>query len=207
MPRQTEPNANNALGKLLQDMLCHSQVRSENTQAISKHPGLRPDILITARGRSPVVVEAEYMPAATVEPEAKSRLGLEVAENSRVIEAVIALRYPDNVAEAYDLSAALSQARLSYCLFTEEGSGARRFPESGWLEGAVEDLANMVRLVSVPQRAVDQAAATLQDGIEGGAKLLNELDENTLRHHHGHSPPAGDGQRAPNPPHGLCHRR
>ena len=70
MPRQTEPNANNALSSLLQEMLPRSQVRSENTQAISGHPGLRPDIIVTAPGRSPVVIEAEYMPARTVEPEA-----------------------------------------------------------------------------------------------------------------------------------------
>ena len=68
MPRQTEPNANNALGSLLQDMLPRGQVRSENTQAISGQAGLRPDIIITAPGRSPVVVEAEYTPARMVEP-------------------------------------------------------------------------------------------------------------------------------------------
>ena len=84
MPRQTEPSANNAMGSLLQGMLPRSRVRSENTQAISGHPGLRPDILVTAPGRSPVVIEAEYMPAHTVEPEAKERLGLEVAANGRV---------------------------------------------------------------------------------------------------------------------------
>ena len=177
MPRQTEPNANNAMGSLLQGMLPRSRVRSENTQAISGHPGLRPDILVTAPGRSPVVVEAEYMPARTVEPEAKERLGLEVAANGRVIEAAIALRYPGDVSDAADLHSALATARLSYCVFTEEAGGAVRFPESGWLEGAVEDLADMVRLVSVPQRAVDQAAATLQEGIEGAAKLLDEMEE------------------------------
>ena len=175
MPRQTEPNANNALGGLLQDMLPRGQVRSENTRAITGQPGLRPDIIITAPGRSPVVIEAEYMPARTVEPEATSRLGLEVAANGRIIEAVIALRYPDAVGDAHDLRAALSSARLSYCVFTEDAES--RFPKSGWLEGSVEDLADMVRLVSVPQRAVDQAAATLEEGIEGAAKLLDEIAE------------------------------
>ena len=177
MPRQTEPNANNALGSLLQDMLPRSQVRSENTQAISGRPGLRPDIIIAAPGRSPVVVEAEYMPARTVEPEAKSRLGLEVAVNGRIIEAAIALRYPDAIGEAHDLGAALASARLTYCVFTEGAKDVQRFPKSGWLEGGVEDLADMVRLVSVPQRAVDQAASTLEEGIEGAAKLLDEMEE------------------------------
>ena len=77
-------------------------MRSENTQAISGHSGLRPDIIVTAPGRSPVVIEAEYMPARTVEPEAKARLGLEVASNGRIIEAAIALRYPDAISDAHD---------------------------------------------------------------------------------------------------------
>ena len=155
MPHQTEPSANNAMGNLLQAMLPRSNVRSENTRAIAGHPGLQPDILITAPGSSPVVIEAEYMPAANVEAEARQRLGLETTAYGRVIEAAIALRYPSEVGEAHDLHSALSTAQLSYCVFTENG-GASRFPDSGWLDGSVEDLADMVRLVSVPQHAVDR---------------------------------------------------
>ncbi len=176
MPRQTEPSVNNAMGALLEAMLPRSDVRSENTQAIYGHPGLQPDILITAPGRSPVVIEAEYMPAASVEAEAKDRLGLETEADGRIIEAAIALRYPDAVGEAQDLSAALSDARLSYCVFTENG-GATRFPDSGWLDGSVEDLADIVRLVSVPQHAVDRATEILQEGIDGAAKIFDELDQ------------------------------
>ena len=177
MPRQTEPSANNALGNLLHAMLPRSQVGSENTQVISGQPGLRPDIIVTATGRAPVVIEAEYMPARTVEPEAKERLGLELEDSGRVIEAAIALRYPKDVAEANDLTAALKAASLSYCVFTEGRTEPERFPESGWMDGAVEDLADMVRLVSVPQRAVNQASITLERGIEEAAKLLDEVNE------------------------------
>ena len=176
MPHQTEPSVNNALGILLQGMLPRSDVRSENTQAIYGRPGLKPDILITAPSRAPVVIEAEYMPAANVEAEAKDRLGLRTAAYHRIIEAAIALRYPDEIGDAQDLSGALSVARLSYCVFTENG-GASRFPESGWLDGSVEDLADMVRLVSVPQHAVDRATEILQEGIDGAAKILDELDQ------------------------------
>ena len=177
MPRQTEPSANNALGGLLQGMLSRSRVHSENTQAIAGHAGLQPDVLVITPGAAPVVVEAEYLPAASVEADAKQRLGLEVASNGRVIEAVIALRYPEDVRQAYDLRAALRSARLSYCVFTEEAGGANRFPSSGWLEGSVEDLADMVRLVSVPQRAVDRATNALQEGIDRAARLLDELND------------------------------
>ena len=176
MPHQTEPSANNAMGNLLQAMLPRSNVRSENTRAIAGHPGLQPDILITAPGSSPVVIEAEYMPAANVEAEARQRLGLETTAYGRVIEAAIALRYPSEVGEAHDLHSALSAAQLSYCVFTENG-GASRFPDSGWLDGSVEDLADMVRLVSVPQHAVDRATTALQQGIDGAAKFLDEIDQ------------------------------
>ena len=175
MPRQTEQNANNALGILLQGMFSRSRVYYENTQVVIDHPGLKPDILITAYGRSPVVVEAEYMPAYTVEPEAKARLGLEVTVDSRPIEAVIALRYPGELADESDLAAALKSSTLSYCVFTQEhNTTVKRFPESGWLDGSVEDLADLIRLVSVPQWAVDQATEILQNGIEGTARILDD---------------------------------
>ncbi len=165
MPRQTEPNANNALESLLQEMLPGRHVRSENTQTITGRPGLRPDIIVTAPSHSAVVIEAEYMPARTVESEARLRLGLEVTASARVIEAAIALRYPAAVGDARDLRDALSSSRHEYCVFTEDG-GESRFPESGWMDGSVENLADMVRLVSVPQRAVDRATTTLQEGID-----------------------------------------
>ncbi len=181
-PRQTEPNANNALGVILQGMMTTFDVRYENTRIIEGHPGMHPDILITADGRSPVVVEAEYDPAGTAEAEARERLGLRV--NNRPIEAVIALRYPPEVADAYDLAAAVAAAPLSYCLFTVAKYGpaphreihrVARFPETGWLNGAPSDLADLIRLVSVPHLAVEQATDALITGIDGVAAILDEV--------------------------------
>ena len=176
-PRQTEPSVNNALGGLLQGMLPGREVRAEHTQAIAERRGLQPDILITAAGRSPVVIEAEYEPAANVEVEAKSRLGREATVGGRRIEAAIALRYPDQLHYAGDLDSELRDAGLSYCLFTEERDGLTRFPESGWLDGSVEDIADLVRLSSLPQRAVDTASDALERGIDGAERRLAETAE------------------------------
>ena len=172
MPHQTEPSANNALGRLLQRMLPGCEVRAEQTRVIDGHPGLQPDILITAPGRSPVVIEAEYDPAANVETEAESRLGLESA--ARPIEAAIALRYPEALKQAADLEATLDPARLRYAVLTQERKQRGRFPESGWLDGSIKDLADMVRLVSVPHGAVDEAAKELEAGIDRAATILEE---------------------------------
>ena len=171
MPRQTEPNANNALGDLLRGMMPHCQVRSENTQTFSNHPGRHADVLITAPGRSPVVVEAEYEPSPEAERDAFDRLGLAVHGEPRTIEAAIALRYPQAVEDAYDVRQAVAEARLSYCVLHEDGN---RFPESGWLDGTVTDLADLIRLISVPQKSVNDAAVALEQGIGHAA---NELDD------------------------------
>ncbi len=171
MSHQIEPNANNALGDLLRGMMPGCQVRSENTQTFIDHPGRHADVLITAPGRSPVVVEAEYEPAPEAERDARERLGLGVQGEPRTVEAAIALRYPQAVEAAYDVRQAVAAARLSYCVLHEDGS---RFPESGWLDGSVTDLADLVRLVSVPQKAVDAAADALQQGI---GQAANELDD------------------------------
>ncbi len=161
------------LGAALREMLPSYDVRSENTRQIAGRPNLRPDILIVARGRSPVVVEAEFMPARTAEDEARERLGLEVVGvGGRAIDAAIALRYPDAVADADDLAAAVRSAALSYAVLYDDGS---RFPQSGWLEGGVGDLSDLIRLVSVPQKAVEAAADALERGIERASDILSEL--------------------------------
>ncbi len=175
MPRQTEPSANNALGILLQGMMRGCGVRSENVRAIVDRAGLQPDILITAAERAPVVVEAEFDPARNVEDEAKERLGLEVVEGRRKIEAAVALIYPESVADSDDLADTLSEANLRYCVFTTADGKIERFPESGWLDGPVSDLADLIRLVSVPEEAVDRAATALQEGIDGAVAVLDDM--------------------------------
>ena len=173
-PRHSEPSANNELGDLLRGMLFGCQIRSENTQLVVGNPSLQLDNLITAPDRAPVVVEAEYEAVGTAEADAASRLGLSVVDQAHPIEAAIALRYPDSVRFAADLRDALANARLSYAVLYDDGS---RFPEAGWLEGGVANLADLISLVSVPQRAVDAATAILEQGIERAVWVLNNMHQ------------------------------
>ena len=119
-----------------------------------------------------MVVEAEYEPAVEVEKDASERLGLRVKGASRTVEAAIALRYRKTVEDAYDLRLALVDTRLTYCVLHQDGS---RFPELGWLDGSVSDLADLARLVSVPHKAVEQAADTLEQRIGQAANQLDEM--------------------------------
>ena len=70
------------------------------------------------------------------------------------------------------MSEAVSGARLEYAVFYKDGT---RFPESGWLSGSAEDVAELARLASVPQEAVNSAADALQNGIEGAVAVMDEM--------------------------------
>ena len=177
MPHQTEPSANNVLGNLLRQMMRGSKVLSENTQTFPDHPGRHADVLVMGPGRSPVPVEAEFLPAPEAEQDAAARLGLKVAGEPRTIESAVAVRYPSAVQDCYDLEETIKQSTLTYAVLYADGT---RFPDSGWLEGGVEDLGDLVRLVSVPQREVEEAADTLQQGIEAAAVILDELDQTNM---------------------------
>ena len=183
--RQREEIPNGALTNLLRPMMPGCQILPESTRVLTGYSGRHPDILITSPGRSPVVIEAEYPPAADAEEEARARLGLGVEEDTRPIEAAIALRYSSEVAEAYNKEQAIAGATLSYCVFSvekrrpkpdKEVSEVRRFPVTGWLEGSVTDLADLIRLVSVPQLDVETAADALENGISRAAVWLEEME-------------------------------
>ena len=57
-----------------------------------------------------------------------------------------------------------------------DGGSYERFPEAGWLEGSVGDVAELARLVSVPQSAVNAAASALEAGIDGAVGVLNDME-------------------------------
>ena len=171
-PHQTEPNANNALAIVLRSMLPRCTVRPETTQVFTKYPARHADVLITAPGRAPVAVEAEYMSAREVENDAKARLGLTVLGESRSVEAAIAVRYPRSLQRSYDLAADLPSTALSWCILD---NGGTRFPRSGWIDGSVSDLAYFTHLVSIPQRDVDESALALERAIDQAVAILDEM--------------------------------
>ena len=169
-PHKHETNANSALSKMIEQVMHGRETDAESTQIIENHPAMQPDIVITAAGRSPVVVEAEYMPANNVEAEAKERVGKKVVNQTHPIEAAIALRYPAKLAQAKKIDEVLKTTRqLTYCAVYPQG---KRFPTTGWLQGSVCDLADLIHLVDVPESAFDKCAKDLRESIDSAVSVL-----------------------------------
>ena len=171
MTSMYEPVATTNLAHLLQGMTGPATVEPEPTDVFPG--GKRPDILITATGRSSVVIEARRMPATYLEKDAKDRFDLKASIRGRMLVTIIALRYPARLPRL-DADTPLQYASFIY---NPANKVITRFPESGWLHGQAADLAEFIRLISVPQSAVDYAAKALQEGIQDTAEILDEVDQ------------------------------
>lgn len=178
----TEHTINDALAEVLRTkrQLWRSDkvVSSENTGQL-KGSSERPDILVIEPNVSPVVIETEVLPAATVEADALARLGKQLRGTGRTILSVVAVRLPLRLRakSGKKLSADLAGADdLEIALYTgSKPSEFQRWPRAGWLRGTIADLAIIVQSASVPPEVIDAAADQLVNGVTEAAGLLGEI--------------------------------
>ena len=153
-------------------------VSSENTGML-KGSAERPDILVLEPDVSPVVVETEVLPAATVESEAVSRLGKQIRTTGRLILSSVAVRLPARLRAKHgnDLLNELRSADdLEIAMYTGSSPPvARRWPRSGWIAGTISNLSVITQSATVPPDVIEQAADQLVSGVSEAAGLLEEM--------------------------------
>jgi hypothetical protein len=153
-------------------------VSSENTGML-KGTHKRPDILVLESNVSPVVIETEVAPAASVESDAVSRLGQRIKKTGREILSSLAVRLPDRLrtthpTKLYDAIAGAPD--LEIALFVgRSASASARWPQSGWINGSVADLSLLAQSASVPPEVIEEAADRLVIGVSEAAGLLSDI--------------------------------
>ena len=146
-------------------------------------PRGKPDIILRNGTNAAVLIESEYLPAITVEDDARKRVNATLAESGERIEQCIALRVPALLKDIPqpELESAIRQQTYQWCLLTAEQQAQdrpRRWPSEGWVEGSVEKLADLIEHASVSERAVAASLDTLETGIrQAAARLTNETRE------------------------------
>ena len=178
MPKTTETVFNSELAKALRKKhpRWSNRIGVEQTNVFSEAAGLQPDIVIRHPGGLPVVVETEYTPAATAEQDACQRLGKTLKETGQRIEQSIATCIPrvlGNVNQN-NLEEEIEKAELKFCVFSGYPENPDRYPESGWLDGSVGDLASCIELVALSENQIAQGMRVLEEGIEQVASQLRE---------------------------------
>ena len=169
---------------VLNSLLCKELVRScpkwqftsgvERT-GVFKNRVKRPDLTIRTEGGNIVVLEAEFMPARTVEEDAVARLGESFHEFGESVETVIALRFPESLREIQgNISEAVRTATYEYCVFSRSDDTSRRWPESGWLVGGLRELANCIDLVSISESLLSKGTNIYESVVLRTASQIRE---------------------------------
>ena len=177
MPGTVEPAFNYALAEALRGK--HPRwgeaIGGERTGVLWKAAGKRPDIVIPHPGGIPLIVETEYAPAATVEQDARRRVGVVLEATGEVIEQTIAVVVPLELAQAPQgrLAGLIAEAQFRYCrLSGETPETATRWPERGWLSGDIDALAGFIEQSAISERRIREGIRTLEEGVRQAAGRL-----------------------------------
>lgn len=137
----------------------------------------RPDILIVEPNVSPVVIETEIVPAASVEAEAIGRLGESLRATGRKLLSSIAVKLPVSLTTKSGLSLRreIAQAtNFEMVLYAGTSpSNFLRWPQNGWLTGGLSFLSILAQAASVPPQVIEEAANELVKGVSEAAGLLS----------------------------------
>ncbi|MCY4151417.1 MAG: hypothetical protein OXE94_04175 [Aestuariivita sp.] len=174
--RTQEKAFNYALGEKLRSLHPRwpDRIDVERTGIFAENARLCPDIVIRHPGGLPVVIETEFAPAATVETDARERLGLTLNHSNSVIEQSIALRIPDELATVNQaaLPDHLSHVQLDFCVLSSGSSQLQRWPESGWIRDGIRALATFIELTSLSEDKVARGMQVLELGITQATNIL-----------------------------------
>ncbi len=173
----SEPEINIALAEVLDGLRSNWRVGGEQLGRL-QGSHRQPDIIVSADGSAPVIIETEVLPAVTVEDDARVRLGETLIGAHQPIVSVIAARIPFRFRDlsGEQLREALRDvgAGIEYALLSGTSPGEyTRFPEAGWLTGGAADLARLAYQAGIPQHAIEAAADRLEMGVTAASEELS----------------------------------
>ena len=180
VPRTSEVALNAQFAEVLRGKhpLWRRHLHVEQTGVFSDQPRLRPDILVQPPNAQPVVVETEYAPAATVEQDAVTRLGLTPLNSSDPIEQTIAVRIPLSLRQDQEgLATRIAAADFDYCVLSGDPAAPTRMPATGWLTGGIDDIVRCIEFAMVSQRLVDESMMVLEQGVRVATRAIYDAVE------------------------------
>lgn len=182
---------------------CHPQSVVEAERA-SKLVGSakQPDITVDAPGRERVLIENKYAGVSprALEQQCLGHFGTRWAEDDRPVRVVVGMRSPERLDQFSDEDLAqgtFTEITFQWAMYSVNGDGTpARFPESGWLEGRIAELAAFIdragasgadasSLADLVQMRLSAAAGQATEGVGTpdafGEVLTQEPGEQTNR--------------------------
>ncbi|MCY4217198.1 MAG: hypothetical protein OXC92_09475 [Flavobacteriaceae bacterium] len=174
----TEPTFNQALASVLKEIIWYSGV---NVYAEARNiiQGRQPDIFVELNHSLPIVIETSYLPE-DANRDAESRLGLETNKDLEILS-VISIHIPTKYRNFTDFEKIKTELKkgivgdIRYAIYqlNKSEDSIFRFPNSGFIEGNVFDLVDIIPKSVVPSDRVDEFANIVADSIRSAASLLD----------------------------------
>ena len=180
---QSEDTITVKLVDILETMRSTWDIEPQNTQAFLDSRK-KPDFTVKERRRNPIVAEIKIdnanSPDLSGEDQAKRHLGRRLASYEPVTTAM-AVRFPyrfRNLSNR-ELTDQIRHAKdLHYVLLSgERPRHVHRFPNKGWIQGNITDIATAIRIGAMPTSEVANAAYDLEYGVDEAAMLLEDAIE------------------------------
>ena len=159
--RSHESIINDTLARLLRER------SGLSTAAETLHDGKRPDIIVRLP-EGPVILETEFEPAATVEADALSRLGMSI--DGQRVQNVFAVTVPARLRSTNQehLYERLATATLVWQEWRIDGTSGPR------LTGSAVELVNAIARSTPPAGNLDEAVDALDEGVRwAGSRLYS----------------------------------
>ena len=182
MPNRRETTITNELVNILRNMRHGWELETEVNAFIKGNSEL--DAIVIERGREPVGIEAKFATTTNAKnliAQAETRLVLELETEYHVVgktlNNVLAILYPDRfkTMSGADINPQLRAADdLQYKLVNTVRDTVGHFPKNGWATGAVADIANALRVGTMPNSHLEEAAEEMEKSVSKAAYLLED---------------------------------
>ena len=183
--QQSEDTITIKLVDILETMRSAWKIEPQNTQTFLDSRR-KPDFTVKEKGRAPVVAEVKIdganSPDLSGEIQTKRHLGRRLA-SYEVVTTAMAVRFPYRFRDIpnRELTDEIRRAKdLHYVLLSVKDDilqGVHRFPNEGWIQGSVTDIATAIRVDAMATSKVRNAASDLEYGVDEAAKMLEDAIE------------------------------
>ncbi|RKU24223.1 hypothetical protein C6500_00225 [Candidatus Poribacteria bacterium] len=186
-----EPSLNIAIAAVLNRMSQSWDVTAELTGMIQENKNLQIDILVQSPNRSPLVIENEYLPASTVENDAKSRLGKTLSTDGSIVTEAVVIRSPTSLSDCKSVAEAeilIQSIEFEYALlrvtYNPKPDGTEQFDinriphsPSHFLRGPITSFANFLANASLSAYALQRSIDVLDTGVQDSIGILKGITD------------------------------
>ena len=155
----------------------------EQSQTLVESGGLMPDILFGDSETPPLIIETSVS-EANAEGDAIRKINTTTRHQGYEISTVIAVAFSEdflNMPQSMMVPSLLEGRTIRYAMIQSVHGRKRRFPKSGFIDGTVFDLANMILASTLPKESAVEVSEKVACFVNQAANRLDELESEQRR--------------------------